>query len=46
MTDNLRALRLYLRADIQVEGLRRQALDRRDGAMMDEYYMGRLIPHQ
>jgi RimJ/RimL family protein N-acetyltransferase len=30
MTDNLRALRLYLRADFQVEGLRRQALIRRD----------------
>jgi hypothetical protein len=30
MTDNLRVLRLYLRADSQVEGLRRQALNRRD----------------
>jgi hypothetical protein len=46
MTDNLRTLRPYLRTDIQVEGLRRQALNRRYGAVMDEYYTGRLIPHQ
>jgi RimJ/RimL family protein N-acetyltransferase len=42
MTDNLRALSLYLRNGFQVEGLRRQALVR-DGAEVDEYYMGRLL---
>jgi RimJ/RimL family protein N-acetyltransferase len=42
MTDNLRALGLYLRCGFEVEGLRRRALDR-DGAVIDEYYMGRLL---
>jgi RimJ/RimL family protein N-acetyltransferase len=45
MADNLRALGLYLRGGFQVEGLRRQALAR-DGAVVDEYYMGRLLPPQ
>ena len=43
MADNLRALGLYLRSGFQVEGLRRQAIVR-DGAPVDEYYMGRLLP--
>jgi RimJ/RimL family protein N-acetyltransferase len=42
MTDNLRALGLYLRSGFEVEGLRRRALVR-DGALVDEYYMGRLL---
>ena len=42
MTDNLRALSLYLRAGFQVEGLRRHALSR-SGAPVDEYYLGRLL---
>ena len=42
MTDNLRAVALYLRNGFQVEGLRRRALHR-DGATVDEYYMGRLL---
>jgi ribosomal protein S18 acetylase RimI-like enzyme len=42
MTDNLRAVALYLRSGFQVEGLRRRALHR-DGAMIDEYYLGRLL---
>lgn len=45
MADNLRALGLYLRGGFQVEGLRRQALAR-DGAAVDEYYMGKLLPPQ
>jgi RimJ/RimL family protein N-acetyltransferase len=45
MTDNLRALGLYLRSGFQVEGLRRQALVR-DGTVIDEYYMGKLLPQQ
>jgi RimJ/RimL family protein N-acetyltransferase len=43
MADNLRALGLYARCGFQVEGLRRRALIR-DGAPVDEYYMGRLLP--
>jgi RimJ/RimL family protein N-acetyltransferase len=43
MTDNLRALGLCPRSGFQVEGLRREALTR-DGAVIDEYYMGRLLP--
>jgi RimJ/RimL family protein N-acetyltransferase len=43
MTGNLRALGLYLRSGFQVEGLRRQALDC-DGTVIDEYYMGKLLP--
>jgi ribosomal protein S18 acetylase RimI-like enzyme len=43
MTDNLRALGLYLRSGFVVEGLRRQALVR-DGTLLDEYYMGKLLP--
>jgi ribosomal protein S18 acetylase RimI-like enzyme len=43
MADNLRALSLYLRGGFQVEGLRRQALVR-DGVVVDEYYMGQLLP--
>ena len=43
MTDNLRALGLYLRCGFQVEGLRRHALAR-DATMIDEYYMGKLLP--
>ncbi len=43
MTDNLRALGLYLRIGFQVEGLRRQALAR-DATVIDEYYMGKLLP--
>jgi RimJ/RimL family protein N-acetyltransferase len=42
MADNLRALGLYLRSGFQVEGLRRQALVR-DGEVVDEYYLGRLL---
>jgi GNAT superfamily N-acetyltransferase len=42
MTDNLRALSLYLRGGFQVEGLRRQALVR-DGTVIDEYYMGKAL---
>ena len=43
MTDNLRALGLYLRSGFQVEGRRRHALAR-DATVIDEYYMGRLLP--
>jgi ribosomal protein S18 acetylase RimI-like enzyme len=43
MTDNLRALGLYLRSGFQVEGLRRRALVR-GGTVIDEYYLGRLLP--
>jgi ribosomal protein S18 acetylase RimI-like enzyme len=45
MTDNLRALSLYVRSGFEVEGLRRQALDR-NGTVIDEYYMGRLLPQE
>jgi RimJ/RimL family protein N-acetyltransferase len=45
MTDNLRALGLYLRSGFQLEGLRRRAL-LRDGMQIDEYYMGKLLPQQ
>lgn len=45
MADNLRALNLYLRSGFQVEGLRRRALIR-DGALIDEYYMGQLLHPQ
>jgi ribosomal protein S18 acetylase RimI-like enzyme len=44
MTGNLRALSLYVRSGFEVEGLRRQALDR-SGTVVDEYYMGRLLRH-
>jgi ribosomal protein S18 acetylase RimI-like enzyme len=43
MTDNVRAVGLYLRSGYQIEGLRRQAL-LRDGAVIDEYYMAKLLP--
>ena len=43
MTDNLRAIGLYLRHGFTVEGLRRQAL-LRDGVPVDEYHMARLLP--
>lgn len=43
MTDNIRALHLYLREGFQVEGLRRQAM-LRDGRLVDEYFMARLLP--
>jgi ribosomal protein S18 acetylase RimI-like enzyme len=43
MTDNLRALGLYLRSGFQIEGLRRHALAR-DATLIDEYYMGKLLP--
>ena len=42
MTDNLRALGLYLRSGFRVEGLRLGALQR-DDAVIDEYYMGKLV---
>jgi RimJ/RimL family protein N-acetyltransferase len=42
MTDNLRAIGLYLRGGFQIEGCRRQALVR-DGVVVDEYYMGQLL---
>jgi RimJ/RimL family protein N-acetyltransferase len=45
MTGNLRALGLYLRSGFRVEGLRHRALVR-DGTAIDEYYMGKLLPHQ
>jgi RimJ/RimL family protein N-acetyltransferase len=45
MADNLSALGLYLRSGFQVEGLRREALAR-DGGVVDEYYMGKLLPPQ
>ena len=45
MTDNLRAVGLYLRSGFQVEGLRRHAIIR-DGAPVDEYYLGKLLPQQ
>lgn len=43
MTDNLRALGLYLRQGFEVEGLRRQAM-LREGHLVDEYFMARLLP--
>jgi ribosomal protein S18 acetylase RimI-like enzyme len=43
MTDNLRASNLYLRHGFEVEGLRRQAMCR-DGHLVDEYFMARLLP--
>lgn len=42
MTDNLRAIGLYLRAGFEMEGLRRRAV-LRDGSVVDEYYMGHLL---
>jgi ribosomal protein S18 acetylase RimI-like enzyme len=42
MTDNLRAVGLYLREGFVVEGVRRSALDR-GGPRVDEYYMARLL---
>jgi RimJ/RimL family protein N-acetyltransferase len=42
MSDNTRALELYLRNGYEREGLRRQALWR-DGTPVDEYYMARLL---
>lgn len=45
MTENLRALSLYLRSGFLVEGLRYRALVR-DGAAIDEYYMGKLLPER
>jgi ribosomal protein S18 acetylase RimI-like enzyme len=42
MTDNLRALGLYLRHGFEVEGLRRRAV-LRSGELVDEYFMGRLL---
>ena len=45
MTDNLRALGLYLRGGFRVEGLRHRALVR-DGTAVDEYYMAKLLPDQ
>ena len=45
MTDNLRAIALYLRQGFEVEGLRRHAI-LRDREMVDEYYMSRLLPEQ
>lgn len=42
MTDNHRALSLYLRHGFTVEGLRRNAI-LRGGHMVDEYYMGLLL---
>ena len=43
MTDNVRAIHLYLRHGFEVEGLRRQAM-RREGHLVDEYFMARLLP--
>jgi RimJ/RimL family protein N-acetyltransferase len=43
MTGNLRAIGLYLRSGFQVEGLRRHPLTR-DGTIIDEYYMAKLLP--
>ena len=43
MTDNFRALHLYLRSGFEVEGLRRQAM-LRQGRLVDEYFMARLLP--
>jgi ribosomal protein S18 acetylase RimI-like enzyme len=45
MTDNLRALSLYLSNGFQVEGLRCQALVR-GGTVIDEYYMGKLLSQE
>ncbi|MGY1604336.1 N-acetyltransferase family protein [Geodermatophilus sp. SYSU D00815] len=42
MTDNLRAVALYLSTGFEVEGLRRRALHR-DGRPVDEYYMALLL---
>jgi ribosomal protein S18 acetylase RimI-like enzyme len=44
MTDNLRALGLYLRSGFRVEGLRQRAVQR-GGTGIDEYYMGKLLLH-
>jgi RimJ/RimL family protein N-acetyltransferase len=41
MTDNLRAINLYLRTGFEVEGLRRDAV-MREGVLVDEYYMSRV----
>jgi RimJ/RimL family protein N-acetyltransferase len=43
MTDNFRALHLYLRSGFEVEGLRRQAM-LRQGRLVDEYFMAGLLP--
>ena len=45
MTDNLRAISLYLRSGFQVEGCRRQAV-LRDALAIDEYYMAQLLEPQ
>lgn len=42
MSENLRALMMYLRCGFQIEGLRRSALER-DGTVVDEYFMARLL---
>jgi ribosomal protein S18 acetylase RimI-like enzyme len=42
MSDNLRALHLYLRSGFQIEGLRREALHL-GSTPIDEYYMARLL---
>jgi ribosomal protein S18 acetylase RimI-like enzyme len=42
MADNTSAIGLYLVAGFQVEGLRRRALER-NGRLVDEYYMARLL---
>jgi RimJ/RimL family protein N-acetyltransferase len=42
MTDNFRAIGLYLRTGVQVEGCRHQAVFR-DGMAIDEYYMAQLL---
>jgi L-phenylalanine/L-methionine N-acetyltransferase len=43
MTDNLRAVGLYLSEGFEVEGLRRGAIVR-EGQVVDEYHMARLLP--
>ena len=45
MADNLRAAGLYLRGGFRVEGVRHRAV-LGDGAAIDEYYMGKLLPAQ
>jgi len=45
MTDNLRAVGLYLRGGFEVEGLRRRCVRRR-GTLIDEYFMGCLLSTQ
>jgi RimJ/RimL family protein N-acetyltransferase len=42
MTDNLRAIGLYLRSGFAMEGVRRRAVVR-GGGLVDEYYMSRFI---